>query len=462
VTLLEEFIFALSKTGRDKLRPLQFRGVKRKIFFKILDCRDRGCIDSETIIKRYKLTKKRYYQILSEMLAACYDDIIPKGGTALLLYLGNKQLFRHFYNEMKKQEAVLIEKNNKHALELYYFRVLLERNLLLLHPKFNEEIVAEFDAYARRYIGIQEKPHRDDEFYLRILEISRKIGEPLQGFSMERMNPVITELETIFERVKDGDHILAKYAASNTLMMILSRFHFEGKTPALYAAFGIQLMKSHPDIFAPIRDFYELECLQFLSGDEGVTIELFKHYLTESSKHLGPSLYYIGSFFPKILRAGDYEWVEKYIEKYFPYNIDLLRSDVALHYWYIRMITEAYGENYEEGEKYLHKAFSANTGKNRNVNSDILLRCYDVFFIAMRGDPITLENAVVRQIRYAQRHGYERDETYQLVFLKAVNDLVKYIGFDATKAEKIRDKFLATSGSEHLVFLFQRIYKKYF
>ncbi|MDP4219027.1 MAG: hypothetical protein Q8916_07055 [Bacteroidota bacterium] len=462
MTLLEEFIYSLSKSGRSKIRSLQFRGVKRKIFSKVINGRTRNALNSEAIIARYRLPKKRYYHILSELLDACYHDIVPRGGTALLLYLGNKQLFRHFFNEMKKQEAVLIESNNRHALELYYFRVLLERNLLLLHPKFNEEIVAEFDAYAKRYMGVQESHHPDDGCYLQVLKISRHIGEPLQGFSIRKMAPLIEELEDIFEQVKKGEHILAKYAVSNTLMMVLSRFHFADKSPAPYAAFGLQLIKDYPAVFAPIKDFYELECLQFISADEKNTIALFKHYLMTSSKHLGPSLYYIGSFVPKILRSGDYAWVLQYMAKYFPYNIDLLRDDVAIHYRYIEMITYVYAGRYSDAEFSFHKAFAANTGRNRNVNSDLLLRCYDVFFVAMRGDPLALEKAVDRQIRYAQRHGYERGETYQIVFLKAVGNLVKTIGFDTQKAAKTKEKFFSTSGAEHLGFLFQRLYEKYF
>ncbi len=462
MTLLEEFIFALSKSERTKLRPLQFRGAKRSIYNKVNDCTSRSGIDSEGIISRYKLTKKRYYQLLSEMLLACYHDIVPGGGTALLFYMGNKQLFRHFYGEMKKQEAVLVENNEQDKLEYYYFDILLKSNLMLLHPKFNEEIIAELDAYAARYIAIKKEPQEDDALYLRIIEIKRHIGEPLLGFSWESMGPVVRELEEMFERVKGGTHILAKFAVNNALMMILSRFHFEGKSPAPYAAFGEKLMKEYPLYFSEVKDFYALECQQFLSTDEGNTIEKFKRYLMNSSTYCGPSLYYIGCFFPKIIRGGEYEWGKEYIDRFFPCNIDLLRSDVANHYWYILTMFYVYAGNYTEGEKCLQKAFAANTGSNRNVNSDIILRCYDVFFAAMNGDPIALEDTAGRQIRYAQRHGYERDQTYQIIFLKAVNDLVKYIGLNTAKDIKIRGQFMKTEGADHLCFLFEKIYEKYF
>src|ERR1043165_2802368 len=94
MTLLEEFIFSLSKIERSRLRPLQFRGVKRTIFFKVLACPTHLGINSEKIIKQHKLTKKRYYQIHAEILASCYKDVIPKGGPDLLLFLGNLQLYR--------------------------------------------------------------------------------------------------------------------------------------------------------------------------------------------------------------------------------------------------------------------------------------------------------------------------------------------------------------------------------
>jgi hypothetical protein len=461
MTLLEEFIFSLNKSEREKLRPLQFRGAKRSIFFKILDCRVREGIDSSAVIKKHKLDKKRYYQMLSDMLSDCYYDLISEDGTALLLFLGNKQLFRHFYNEMKKQESELLKKNNPHDLEEYYSRVLIKRNLFLLHRKFNEDLVKELDAYAERYIEVK-KSHPHDILYLKIIEINKQSENPFQGVQMEDLTATVAELEEIFNEVKQGDHILAQFSASDTLLMLLSRFHFEGKSPKPYAEFGIHLINEHPEIFASIKEFYELECLQFLNADEGNTLEQMKKYLTESFSRSGSSLYYIGRFFSKIIRSGDYEWGKKFIEKFFPYNIDLLRSDVALHYWYILTMYHVHGGNYSDGEKCLHKAFSANTGKNRNVNSDIILRCYDVFFVGMHGDPLMLENTVNKQLRYTSQHGYKKGETYQIFFLKAINDLTKCIGFDSVKAGKIRQSFMETPGAERLSFLFDKVFQKYF
>ena len=462
VTLLEEFIFSLSKTGRTKLRPLQFHGAKRNIFSKILACRNHECINSEKILKRYKLSKKRYYQILSEILAACYHDIIPNGGTALLQFLANKQLFRHFYIEMKKLEAALIQQDKKQELEQYYFRILLKRNLLFLHPKFNITVVAELDAYAHRYFKLRNNPHPHDALYLRTLQIKTCIGDPMQGFNHEVINPLITELEEIFEEVKDGNHLLAQYASSNTLMMALSQFHFDGKPSLPYAAFGLELLKKHPVIFAPIKDFYTLQCKQFLPDDEGNITELFKEYLTESGKRTGASLFYICSFLPTIIRKGEYEWAKKYIELFFPFSIDLLKKDVANHYWYILTIYNVYRGDYREGEMCLQKAFASNAGQNRNINSDVILRCYEVFFSAMHGDPLVLESIVNKEVRFAQRHDYVRGETYQVLYLKAVSDLLKYIGFDKAKAENVQEIYLRSFGVDHFSFLFQKIYNKFF
>jgi hypothetical protein len=461
MTLLEEFIFSLSKTERFKLRPLQFRGAKRKIFFKILDCRTRAGIDSEIITKRYRLTKKRYYAMLGEMLTACYHDIVEKNGTTLLLFLGNKQLFRHFYNEMRKQEAALIEKGKKKELRDYYFQVLTQRALFILNPVFNEELVKELDSYSARYVKIIG-PHPENTLYLELCQIRKDIDNPHKGFNSEEMKQRISELEIIFEKVRYGDHILAQFLASDTLLMLLSRFYFAGKSPVPYAQFGIQLIRNNPAKFSLLKDFYELECLRFLPAEEGNTIDHIKHYLMESSKDFGTSIYSIGRFFQQILRNDGYEWATKYIENFFPYNIDLLRNDMALNYWYILTIFYSHTGNYSEGENSLRKAFASNTGKNRSINVQVILRCYEVFFIAMQGDVPFLKNMIDREIRYAHQHGYERGATFQIIFLKAIDDLTKYIGIDKDKAEKIRDTFLVTPQAERLSFLFEKIYDKYF
>src|SRR2546422_9333599 len=112
MTLLEEFVFSLSRSERTKIRTLQFRGIKRKIFLAILSCRDSEGINQEKIVARNKLTMKRFYQMMGEMLHACYHDVAPRNGTDLLQYLGNMQLYRHFYHEMKQQETYLLAKKN--------------------------------------------------------------------------------------------------------------------------------------------------------------------------------------------------------------------------------------------------------------------------------------------------------------------------------------------------------------
>jgi hypothetical protein len=205
MTLLEEFVFALSKTKRAKLRPLQFRGVKRKIFFKILDCRDRHGIDSEQIIKQNKLTKKRYYQMLSEMLSACYRDIAPNGGTDLLLFLGNKQLFRHFYNEMRQQEAALIATNDSKALEQYYYQVLMMQNIFQLPADLKGDAFEELVAYEQRYLAIKKLRDPNDILFVRIMDIQRNIAGQLTGkLNMERFIAKVAEAEAI---VKEPLHI---------------------------------------------------------------------------------------------------------------------------------------------------------------------------------------------------------------------------------------------------------------
>src|SRR5687767_12315603 len=176
MSLLEEFIFALSKTERQKLRPLQFRGVKRRIFLKILKCRSRTGIDAESIVRASKITRLRYNQLLSEMLAACYRDVAPRGGIDLLRFLGNRQLFRHHYYEMRKQEALVLASENPKALETYYLKVLLVSEFYVIPPG-NGKLLAEGRGYVRKYVDVKRPKHPNDRLFVRIEEIDEQIEE---------------------------------------------------------------------------------------------------------------------------------------------------------------------------------------------------------------------------------------------------------------------------------------------
>jgi hypothetical protein len=469
MTLLEEFIFSLNKTERSMLRPLQFRGVKRKIFFKVLACRLREGIKSEGILHANKLTKKRYYQLITEILDACYYDIVPEGGTNLLLFLGNKHLFRHFYNEAKKQEGYLLsKKNNRAALEHFYFDILVDRSLFVLKPKSNDKLSEAMGNYAQRYVEIV-MPDSEDTRYLQKSEIGRLITKPFpdpeQGFNSESVNHLLSELEDLFEAIKDGDFILAQFVINTRLIWLFSQFQFEGKSPAQYAAFGLKLMKDHPVLFAGIKDFYSLQCLQLLQ-DEDKNIEEFKNYLMNTSEYFGPSLVHIAHYFSRIVNSGETGWGKKYIEKFFPCNIDLLRDDAAIYYYYMLIVYHICIGQDDQSEKYILEMFNRLKGRNRDINAYLVLRCYNVFFTAMRGDPIALENAVNRNLRFAKLHGYKRDNTSPMLFLQGVNDLLKYIGAGHADAKKIlerfEEQFNVNRGLAQFPLLFRKIYNKYF
>ncbi|MFI5263510.1 MAG: hypothetical protein ACHQM6_03240 [Candidatus Kapaibacterium sp.] len=459
MTLLEEFVFALSRTKREKLRPLQFRGTKRKIFYKILDCRDRKGIDSASLMKMYKLTPKRYYLMHAEILQSCYKDIAPHGGIDLLLFLGNKQLYRHLHKEMQRQEEYLKSKNNPKALEQYYFRMLLMQNLFFVPQNLEGGILAEFDAYDERYIAVK-KPHPHDSLYLKSIEFHRKISDLLnKEFDFEQFRRATEELDGILQELKKGDHALAKYLPNNSLMHIYAANYFPAKSALPYARYARELLKEHPDVFAPLEEYIMLTTDKFFPHDPAERIERIKKYLASSEKKAGVSLKILGNFFPAILDAGELKWAKSYIANYFPFTIDLLRKDIALFYWPLLALYHFHAAEFVEAELCLQKAFRL----NRETDFDIYLRCLDTTITALRSDPVQTDDKVNLHIRYAYRHGYEHGQGHKIIFLKSVRDLMKCVGTDRKKASEMKAQFLRElSGAERLTNLFMKIYNKYF
>ena len=459
MTLLEEFVFALSRTKRSKLRPLQFRGIKRKIFYKILECRDRKGIESVVLMNRYKLTPKRYYQMHAEILQSCYKDIAPQGGIDLLLFLGNKQLYRHLYKEMRRQEEYLKSRKNPKGLEQYYFRMLLMQNLFFIPQNLEGGILTEFDAYDERYIAVKQ-PHPQDNLYLKSIEIHRRISDLLnKDFNFEQFQRATEELDGILQQLKKGDHALAKYLPNNSLMIIYSANYFPSKSALPYARYARALLKEHPEIFAPLEEYILLTTDKFFPHDREERIERIKKCLTSSEKKAGVSLKLLGNFFPAILDAGELKWAKSYISNYFPFTIELLRSDIALFYWPLLSLYHFHSGEYEEAERCLQSAFTL----NRETDFDIYLRCLDTTITALRYDPVRTDDKVNLHIRYAYRHGYEHGQGHKIIFLKSVRDLTKCVGTDSKKAAAIKAQTLSELRSaERLTNLFLKIYDKYF
>jgi hypothetical protein len=461
MTLLEEFIFSLSRSERAKLRPLQFRGVKRKIFMKVLHCTDQEGIGVAYNVKLYKLTDKRYYQMHSEMLHACYKDIIPTNNIRILLMLGNKQLFRHFFHEMKRQEEEHRNGNNKKKLEEYYFKILSMRQLFILNEKMHAELLDQFEEYANRYLEVKA-PDPDDAELIRIVVLAREqLKFQLKTYSIEKKRSYANKMEKISRKVFAGSHLLAKFLVSDLLMLSAIQINIDSKKQEQYARYGRELLRNHPRDFAEISDLYDFECMQRLPAAEQSSIPEIEEFLERSSEQYGPSIYFIGRFFVQIAISDDSEWIRKFIREHFPFNIDLLKRESAASWAFLSMLYNVYTGQYSEAELFLNKTSMLNSGKKKVLSLEITLRSLDAFLMAMRGDAIGAENHAARHLRYLQSHGY-RDHKRAYYFLKFTADLMKVAGYDSEKAKKIREKFWSMEEIRSFRYLFDKMYRKYF
>lgn len=455
MSLLEEFIFALSKSERQRLRPLQFRGVKRRIFLKILNCRTRTSLDTERMLSSNKLTRQRYNQMLSEMLAACYKDVAPRGGIDLLQFLGNKQLFRHHFYEMKRQEAQLIVSGKTHALEQYYVKATLISEFFMVPPG-NAKILAEGRDYLRRYIAVKRTPDPNDHYLVRIEEIDVQIERYLKGsFNRAKVTAHIGQLQEILDQVA-GTHPFLEFMLSFKLLRHYLRLLSDiEKAHACYAR-GLEIIAKHPHLFEETKGFFQLQYELEVANMIGIAGDL---PLLDESKvcRNGFPLRFLYHYFPIMLKKGDFQSARRCIQHYFPYNPDLLANNTAIYYWKLLMQYYIYTNNIPEGERCLYKALDANQRKTRNVRMEILFRQYEVFFVALRGNPVHAEEHIRRHTRYMHRHGYENTE-----FLQAVGQLIKCISRNRDEARSTFYKYYsALPDSNHLKIICVKLYAHY-
>jgi hypothetical protein len=463
VTLLEEFIYSLNKTERARLRPLQFRGAKRKIFLVIRNRREPGGIDLEQLIRSLKISKKRFYQTLTEILHACYYDLAPGGGTELLQYLGNMQLYRHFYQEMQRQEKILIESNNRKALEEFYFKTLLMSEFFLMPPQLEGKIRPELARYLLRYSEIKE-PHPCDHCFLECSEIDEEISDNFrENFSLSKLRASTEKLETLFKCLEGHDHALAKFKVTYALAMIYFGNYFPDKRPEPYIENLYKILEDHADVFGSLTELIRLG-IQSYSAPTETDIESYKKFLgSQSNTGEGSSLVFIERFLPLIVKAGEFEWAKKFIDDRFPIAIDLLRKDIAVHWWRLVMIYHVYNGEFQQAEMCLEKAIAANTGKLRYTDISINLRCYAIFLSIMQHGPDLAADMVMRHIRYARRHGYNKGEGFMMLFMRSVHELVSIPVFDKERAQKVKDKYRKELKKEERQYpLFERIYNKYY
>jgi hypothetical protein len=398
------------------------------------------------------------------MLASCYKDIAPGGGTNLLLFLGNLQLFRHLLHEMKKQEGM--HKDNPKTLERYYFDVRVMSNLFFYNWKSNHDLAVEFKNYAYRYLEVKT-PQPDDIYLPKVVEIGIQLSIlDSKKYNVEKLKEYAIALERIYEKIKNKNQLLAAFRAADALMVLYSIHPSLEKKPGYYARTARAIVRDNPKEFAAISAFYELESTLCLSetvggGGEEISIARAKEYLTSSSSKHGHSLYHMIRLFPRIVEAGEYAWAKRFIANFFPYDLDLLHNDSAIIYSFLLMVYYTHSSNYAEGERSLERARTYNKGKKRSIQAELQLRCYDVFFTAMHGDHLETEHRIETHLRYARRYKYHTSQRYYYHFLKHTGDLIKCIGYDAKKASAIRDRFSALKDINKYKYLFDKIYTTY-
>jgi hypothetical protein len=348
-------------------------------------------------------------------------------------------------------------------LEDFYFKVLLMSEFFLIPPHLGVKIREELTKYLYRYSEIKD-PHPCDHCFIRCAEIEVDINQNfMRDFSLEKLRASTDEMEEIFDCVKDYDHALAKFKVAYWLAMIYFGNFFSDKRPEPYIEAIYKILEEHADVFGSVSELMKLG-IQSYSVLKESDIESYKKFLiSPTPTGEASSLVFIERFLPLIVRSGEITWAKKFVANRFPLNIGQLRKDVALHWWRLLAVFYSYSGEYKEGEAALQRAFSANTGKLRNIEMDINLRCYEVFLRIMIDGPDIAGDQIMRHIRYAKRHGYNKGEGFMMLFLKAVYDLVSHPTFDKEHAQKVREQYRLALGKEERQYpLFEKIYEKYY
>jgi hypothetical protein len=446
MTKLEELIFSLSPAERKKLRPLQFRGVKRTLFQRIYRCHNRK--DLEAIQKKQidTLGAKRYYQLQSEILRSCYQDLIPEGGTNLLLYLANKQLVRLFHHELVTQEAS--HEDTPDDLDKFYEQLIITVPLLIVDSERGRELSEKFFECVKKYakrIG----PAKQGETLLRAMTLSRWIEDiSVEHFDPKLFQKVVQELEEIFETsVKENEnHVLQFYAGYNLFSICLSH-KIMGKDLNLIRASLLELLDREPELFGHAAEYYRVEWgPTFGSKDLERSAENIKTFLESTAQAYGGSVYLVGHFIPKLLEIGEHEWVGTYIKEHIPEDVELLPDDSALAYMLTAIIFHIYKRQYEKGEDVLEKAFDRSRRIKISPLISILLKSLEVFFVSMRGDLEFAETLASRHLRYVRTYRHHQGKHDSVLFLKTLSVMIANSTVSNTKNKQILDDYVEQKG----------------
>lgn len=461
MTKLEEFIFSLSPIERKRLRPLQFRGIKRTLFLSIIRCHSRKDLTAIHKKQTGTLGSKRFYQLHNEILRSCYYDIIPEGGANLLLYLANKQLLRPFHHELVVQERN--HSDSRADLERFYEKLIVIVPLLIVDSERGRELSETFFECIKKYSKLVGHA-KQGETLLRAMTLIRWIEDiSVEHFDAKRLLKVVNELEELFETsLKENENPVLQFYAGYSLLTIYLSHKQKNKDSRSVAESLLDLLDREAGLFGPVAEYYRIEWGPlFLNKAHESSAKDIEAFLDSSARSYGSSVYLVGHFIPLLLGMGEHDWVGTYIKEHIPQDIEMLPDDSALAYMLTAITFHVHKRQYQKGERVLEKAFARSRRIKISPLISILLRSLEVFFIAMRGDLEFAETLATRHLRYVRTYGQHQGKHNSVIFLKTLSAMITNSTVNNSKTKELLDDYIQQKGRAVFSVMLSQFYEAY-
>lgn len=153
MNLLYDFLKALTEADKKKLSAMYLEGRSHQVWKLLIEQTARFEFDRKKIEKQLQLSSAHFDKITSQLLSKCYEYLFKGDWEQLLSYLSMRTGYvKHFYHELKRQQAIVEKKRSKTEQAIFYKTIvnLIHYNMPIIHK--DERVLGQM---AKRYLALE-------------------------------------------------------------------------------------------------------------------------------------------------------------------------------------------------------------------------------------------------------------------------------------------------------------------
>ena len=428
MSLLSELVLSLFPEELESIRKMPLEGKQKAVLDLVIKRVDNVPPPKEEAAE-LGITLNHLYSIQSIMLQRCYKQLVPDGGSYLLIFLQTRGLGLHCKKEILAQEKELLDSNVPPLkLERFYLHTLhVLQAVTLAH--FNPKLLAEFSA---RYQAVGQTEHRHNHFHVKVRELMMKEILVTSTPKKRKLTDIIyihDELVRLEHELEGSDHSLAPYFLESAFIIYYALLEPDLAKQEYHLKKALSLTNNLPSLLRSeekIRMSLRIANLKLSIGEFEESLQLYeKQYEKHGIELFRMFGYHLDRLVRVYLILGKYSSADDLLQLGYEKHIRKGGSLMATSGVIFSIELALLRGDMNKARRNLDKAFQLNTGSAFVADLEFEIRLLQIIYHYLIGDYDFVLLLITRAQKYLQRKGITLTTSHKVQWFLSVREILK-------------------------------------